>query len=101
MIGRLARAGALLAIVALVVTLALAFRRDPHDIRTGTVGKPAPAFTLSRSRDKTYRALPLGHIDLLIGRDAPRMAWPLVSERFSCNGQGTVAALARAARTFH
>ena len=48
MIGRLARAGALLAIVALVVTLALAFRRDPHDIRTGTVGKPAPAFTLSR-----------------------------------------------------
>jgi len=48
MIGRLARAGTLLAIVALVVTLALAFRRDPHDIRTGTVGKPAPAFTLSR-----------------------------------------------------
>jgi cytochrome c biogenesis protein CcmG/thiol:disulfide interchange protein DsbE len=48
MIGRLARAGTLLAIVALVVTLTLAFRRDPHDIRTGTVGKPAPAFTLSR-----------------------------------------------------
>ena len=48
MIGRLARAGILFAIVALVVTLALAFRRDPHDIRTGTVGKPAPAFTLSR-----------------------------------------------------
>ena len=48
MIGRLARAGIALAIVALVVTLALAFRRDPHDIRTGTVGKAAPAFTLSR-----------------------------------------------------
>jgi cytochrome c biogenesis protein CcmG/thiol:disulfide interchange protein DsbE len=48
MIGRLARAGTLLAIVALVVTLTLAFRRDPHDIRTGTVGRPAPAFTLSR-----------------------------------------------------
>jgi cytochrome c biogenesis protein CcmG/thiol:disulfide interchange protein DsbE len=30
------------------VTLALAFRRDPHDIRTGTIGKPAPAFTLMR-----------------------------------------------------
>jgi len=39
-----------------------------------------PAFTLSRSRDKTYRALPLGHIDLLVGRDAPRSSWPLLSE---------------------
>ena len=35
-------------IAALVVVLALAFRRDPHDIRTGTVGKPAPAFALAR-----------------------------------------------------
>ena len=48
MIGRLARAGIALALVALIVILALAFRRDPHDIRTGTVGKAAPAFTLSR-----------------------------------------------------
>lgn len=39
-----------------------------------------PAFTLSRSSDKTYRALPLGHIDLLVGRDAPRTAWPLISD---------------------
>jgi cytochrome c biogenesis protein CcmG/thiol:disulfide interchange protein DsbE len=36
------------ALLGLTVTLALAFRRDPHDIRTGTVGKPAPAFTLQR-----------------------------------------------------
>jgi len=39
-----------------------------------------PAFTQSRSRDKTYRALPLGHIDLLVGREAPRIAWPLISD---------------------
>ena len=36
------------AIAALVVVLVLAFRRDPHDIRTGTVGKPAAAFTLQK-----------------------------------------------------
>lgn len=35
-------------IAALVVVLVLAFRRDPHDLRTGTVGKPAAAFTLDR-----------------------------------------------------
>jgi cytochrome c biogenesis protein CcmG/thiol:disulfide interchange protein DsbE len=35
-------------IAALVVVLGLAFRRDPHDIRSGTVGKPAAAFSLPR-----------------------------------------------------
>jgi len=35
-------------ITALVVVLMLAFRRDPRDIRTGTVNKPAAAFTLDR-----------------------------------------------------
>jgi alpha-beta hydrolase superfamily lysophospholipase len=39
-----------------------------------------PAFTASRARDKTYRVLPLGHIDLLVGRDAPLMTWSLVSK---------------------
>lgn len=38
-----------------------------------------PAFERSRSRDKTYRSLPLGHIDLLVGRDAPFSSWPLVT----------------------
>jgi alpha-beta hydrolase superfamily lysophospholipase len=38
-----------------------------------------PAFTRSRSPDKTYRMFPLGHIDLLVGRDAPLMTWPLVT----------------------
>ncbi len=38
-----------------------------------------PAYERSLSPDKTYRTLPLGHIDLLVGRDAPVMTWPLVS----------------------
>jgi polyhydroxyalkanoate synthase len=38
-----------------------------------------PGYTRSRSRDKTYRVLPLGHIDLLVGRDAPLMTWSLVT----------------------
>jgi alpha-beta hydrolase superfamily lysophospholipase len=38
-----------------------------------------PAYARSRAQDKTYRALPLGHIDLLVGRDAPLMTWSLVS----------------------
>ena len=39
-----------------------------------------PAFSRSRSQDRTYKSLPLGHIDLLVGRDAPRTSWPLVSD---------------------
>lgn len=38
----------ILGIAALVVVLMLSFQRDPRDIRTGTVGKPAAAFTLDR-----------------------------------------------------
>jgi polyhydroxyalkanoate synthase len=38
-----------------------------------------PAFERSRSRDKTYRTAPLGHIDLLVGKDAPLSTWPLVT----------------------
>ena len=48
MLARVARIVVVVAILGLTMTLALAFRRDPHDIRTGTVGKPAPAFTLQR-----------------------------------------------------
>lgn len=47
-LGRLVRGAIVLALVALVVVLAFAFRRDPQDIRTGTVGHPAPAFDLER-----------------------------------------------------
>ncbi len=39
-----------------------------------------PAYERSRSSDKTYRTAPLGHIDLLVGRDAPLSTWPLVSK---------------------
>ncbi len=45
------RVGTVLAaavLIGVLTTLALAFRRDPHDIKTGTVGKPAPAFALER-----------------------------------------------------
>lgn len=41
---RAARYTAIVSIVALMIVLTLAFRHDPHDIRTGTVGKSAPAF---------------------------------------------------------
>ena len=39
-----------------------------------------PAFARSGSRDKTYRAVPLGHIDLLVGREAPKLTWKLVTD---------------------
>ena len=45
---RALRLGIVIVIAALVVVLLLAFRRDPRDIRTGTVGKPAAAFTLQK-----------------------------------------------------
>jgi cytochrome c biogenesis protein CcmG/thiol:disulfide interchange protein DsbE len=48
MLARIVRVAIVLALLGLTVTLALAFRRDPHDIKTGTIGKPAPAFTLQR-----------------------------------------------------
>ena len=37
-----------------------------------------PAFEHSRSTDKTYRVFPRGHIDLVVGRDAPLTVWPLI-----------------------
>jgi alpha-beta hydrolase superfamily lysophospholipase len=37
-----------------------------------------PAYELSGSSDKTYRVLPFGHIDMLVGRDAPQLSWPLI-----------------------
>lgn len=44
---RAARYAAVALILGLAVVLTLAFRRDPHDIKTGTIGQPAPAFTLA------------------------------------------------------
>ena len=45
--GGLGNALVIAALVALIVVLALGFRRDPHDIRSAAVGKPAPAFDLT------------------------------------------------------
>jgi polyhydroxyalkanoate synthase len=42
-----------------------------------------PAYLRSRSPDKAYRELPLGHIDLLVGRDAPRTTWIMVERWLS------------------
>ena len=39
-----------------------------------------PAFSRSFARDKRYRVVPLGHIDLLVGRDAPHTTWSHVTE---------------------
>ena len=47
-----------------------------------TLAPPAsvrPAHDRSRSTDKMYRALPLGHIDMLVGREAPHTTWPLLT----------------------
>jgi polyhydroxyalkanoate synthase subunit PhaC len=38
-----------------------------------------PGYVSSRSSDKTYEELPLGHIDLLVGRDAPATTWSTVT----------------------
>jgi pimeloyl-ACP methyl ester carboxylesterase len=40
-----------------------------------------PAYLRSNSPDKSYRELPLGHIDLLVGTDAPKTTW-LIVERW-------------------
>lgn len=39
-----------------------------------------PAYESSRSRDKTYRAWPMGHLDIVLGRTATRTVWPLVRD---------------------
>ncbi|MEZ4220879.1 MAG: alpha/beta fold hydrolase [Polyangiaceae bacterium] len=37
-----------------------------------------PAFLRSHSTDKTYREFPFGHVDMLVGREAPRLSWHLI-----------------------
>ena len=60
--------------------------RQPLLVIAGThddLAPPAgvrPGFLASRSPDKTYRALAAGHIDLIIGRDAPKTTWPIVGD---------------------
>ncbi|MBI2773898.1 MAG: redoxin domain-containing protein [Chloroflexi bacterium] len=45
---QLVRLAVIVTLTGLVAVLALGFRRDPQDIRTGTVGQAAPAFDLER-----------------------------------------------------
>ncbi len=45
---RLAGALVVVVVVGMVVVLTLGFRRDPRDIRSAAVGRPAPAFELDR-----------------------------------------------------
>jgi len=61
------RLSIVVAIAALVVVLVLAFRRAPTDIRTGTVGKPAAAFTLQRldGTDKIVIDAPAGRVTVI------------------------------------
>ena len=54
-----------------------------------------PAYTLSKSTDKQYRELPFGHIDILVGREAPLLIWPLI-EAFVGQHAGRVTAHAAA-----
>ena len=42
-----------------------------------------PAYLRSRSPDKSYRELPLGHIDLVVGKEAPFSTWTIVERWLS------------------
>lgn len=37
-----------------------------------------PAYDRSRSADRTYRVFPQGHVDMIMGRDAPFSVWRLI-----------------------
>ncbi|MCX7807668.1 MAG: alpha/beta hydrolase [Deltaproteobacteria bacterium] len=39
-----------------------------------------PAFDASRSTHKSYRIFPLGHIDLVLGKEATTTVWPLIRD---------------------
>lgn len=39
-----------------------------------------PAYAHSGSSDRTFRVFPLGHIDLIVGREAPSTVWPVITD---------------------
>jgi polyhydroxyalkanoate synthase subunit PhaC len=45
-----------------------------------------PAYDASKSSDKTYRAFPFGHIDIVIGREATTTVWPCVRDWLGQHG---------------
>jgi pimeloyl-ACP methyl ester carboxylesterase len=48
-----------------------------------------PAYERSRSRDKTYRSYPRGHIDLIMGKDSPQTIWPLIQAWIAARARST------------
>lgn len=43
-------------------------------------GSVKAAYERSNSSDRTYRLFPLGHVDLVLGREAVTTVWPTISE---------------------
>lgn len=48
-----------------------------------------PLYDRSRSSDRTYRVVPSGHADLLLGKNAIRTTWPLVARWLLSRTQDT------------
>jgi pimeloyl-ACP methyl ester carboxylesterase len=48
-----------------------------HDL-LAPVASVRPAYDRSHAHDRTLHILPMGHADLILGRDAPRSTWPIV-----------------------
>jgi polyhydroxyalkanoate synthase subunit PhaC len=53
-------------------------RESRRDVPGGVEGFGESAYDRSLAVDKTYRSVPAGHIDLLVGRNAPRTTWPIL-----------------------
>ncbi len=50
------------------------------------------AYERSHAVDKTYRELPAGHIDLLVGENSPDTTWPILDAWLTRRAEGLVAA---------
>lgn len=47
-----------------------------------------PAHDRSSSRDRSYREFPAGHIDIIMGTEAPTTIWPLITSWLERRAQG-------------
>lgn len=65
---------------------AFSLMQKPLLIVAGTQDKIAPAesvkpaYDVSQSNDKMYRAFPFGHVDLVMGKEATGTVWPLIHD---------------------
>lgn len=70
----------------------------PLLVIAGTVDDLAPpdgvrtAYERSHAVDKTYREIPAGHIDLLVGRNSPETTWPILDAWLTRRAEGLRAA---------